>query len=137
MKTLEQALAETPEQFSQRMSERAAKKEADHATRKSQAVDGVYANEFEFSRDCDEIEFSGEVCGMTISGYASYKATYEAPEADLVGGWDIEEMEIKDISIDFGLGLILRPIPHESPFVAGLLEVMEGWLDGQLETETP
>jgi hypothetical protein len=137
MKTLEQALAETPEQFSQRMSERAARQEADHATRKAQAINGIDANEFEFSKDCDEIEFTGEVCGMTISGYASYKATYEAPEPDLVGGWDIEDLEIKEITINFGVGLNLRTIPHDSPFAAGLLEEMEAWLDGQLENETP
>lgn len=136
MKTLEQALAETPEQFAARMSERAARQEADHATRKEQAYSEI---ELDATRDADEIDFSVNVCGMTIKGYASYSASYDPGEADvgLFPGWEIDDLEIKTLEIHFGLGIKIIDMPKDSPTAKVIYERLEAWLTEDLDGETP
>jgi hypothetical protein len=136
MKTLDQALAETPEQFAARMSERAEKQEADHATRKEQAYNEV---ELTVTRDGDDLDFTGDVWGMTIKGYASYAASYDPGEADvgLFPGWDIDELEIKTLEIHFGLGIKIIDIPKDSPTAKVIHERLEAWLTETLDGEVP
>lgn len=137
--SIEQALTETAEQLAERVSARMAAQKADHAKRKSEAEDGIECNDFTFKRDADEIDFSGNICGMTVSGYASYSASYDHGDLSvgLFPGWDIDELEIKTIEIDFGMGLRVLDIPKDSPFAAAMLKAIESWLEGELETEEP
>lgn len=126
----------TAEQIAADVQTRRQKQDADHADRLVLALDQIeVACKIV---DGDECDFEAHMAGMTIKGYVSFDAEYDEGDVSVgIGsGWEIG-VAMKQCELNFGLGIKIADVPHESPIAAAILQKCQEFLDGEHEGREP